>query len=88
MEMWCNTSYAFKYGVLLVRIFLYLDWMQEATDQEKIRIWTLFTQCRILERFSSMLESNLFVAMFYQYVYIKFYVSFDQLQLRWTHGKF
>ena len=82
MEMWCNTSYAFKYRVLLVRIFLYLDWIQEDTNQEKIRIWTLFTQCRILERFSSMLESNLFVAMFYQYVYIKFYVSFDQLQLR------
>ena len=55
---------------------------QEDTDLEKIRIWTPFTQCRIWERFSSMLESNLFVAMFYQYVYIKFYVSFDQLQLR------
>ena len=27
----------------LVRIFLYLDLIQENTDQKKLRIWTLFT---------------------------------------------
>ena len=26
----------------LVRIFLYLDWIQENTDQKKLRIWILF----------------------------------------------
>ena len=31
----------------LVRIFLYSDWIQENTDQKKLRIWTLFTQCII-----------------------------------------
>ena len=44
-----------KYGVLLVHIFLYLDWMerftrysvriQENKDQKNFSIWTLFTQC-------------------------------------------
>ena len=34
-----------KYGVFLVLIFLYLDRIQENTDQEKLRIWTIFTQC-------------------------------------------
>ena len=34
-----------KYGVFLVRIFLYFDWIQENTDQKNLRIWTLFTQC-------------------------------------------
>ena len=29
----------------LVRIFLYSDWTKENTDQKKLRIWTLFTQC-------------------------------------------
>ena len=28
----------------LVRIFLYLDWIEENTDQIKLRIWTLFMQ--------------------------------------------
>ena len=26
----------------LVHIFLYFDWIQENTDQNKLRIWTLF----------------------------------------------
>ena len=30
----------------LVRIFLYSEWIQENTDQKKLRIWTLFTQCK------------------------------------------
>ena len=30
----------------LVRIFLYSDWMQENTDQRKLRLWILFTQCK------------------------------------------
>ena len=29
----------------LVRFFLYSDWIQKNTDQKKLRIWTLFTQC-------------------------------------------
>ena len=29
----------------LVRIFSYLDLIREITDQKKIRIWILFTQC-------------------------------------------
>ena len=28
-----------------VRIFLCSDWIQENTDQKKLRIWPLFTQC-------------------------------------------
>ena len=32
-----------KYGVFLVRIFLYSYWIQENTDQKKLHIWTLFT---------------------------------------------
>ena len=32
-------------GFFLVRIFLYLDWILEKTDQKKLCIWTLFTQC-------------------------------------------
>ena len=31
----------------LARIFLYLVRIQENTDQEKLRIWTLFTQCTL-----------------------------------------
>ena len=30
--------------LFLVRIFLYLDWIQKNTDQKLLRIWTLFTQ--------------------------------------------
>ena len=31
----------------LVRIFLYLDWIQENTEQKKLRIWTLLTQWNV-----------------------------------------
>ena len=31
--------------LILVRIFLCSDWMQENTDQKYLRIWTLFAQC-------------------------------------------
>ena len=34
----------------LVSIFLYLDWIQENTDQKKLRIWILFTQSHFLSR--------------------------------------
>ena len=30
----------------LVCIFLYSDWIQENTDQRKLRLWILFTQCK------------------------------------------
>ena len=30
---------------VLVRIFLYLYWILENTNQKKLHIWTLFTQC-------------------------------------------
>ena len=29
----------------LVHIFLYSEWIQENTDQKKLRIWTIFWQC-------------------------------------------
>ena len=29
----------------MVHIFLYSDWIQENTDQKKLHIWTLSTQC-------------------------------------------
>ena len=32
--------------LFLVRIFLYSDWIQENTDQKKLRIWILLTQCQ------------------------------------------
>ena len=38
-ENWPNTE------LFLVCIFLYSDWIQENTDQKKLRISTLFTQC-------------------------------------------
>ena len=31
----------------LVRILLYSDWTQENKDQKNLRIWTLFTQCKM-----------------------------------------
>ena len=62
----------------LVRIFLYSDWIrrlrskspypvriQENTDQKKLRIWTLFTQCSLFlianfaQASASVLKSNL-----------------------------
>ena len=33
-----------KTELFLVRIYPYLDWIQEDTDQKKLRIWTHFTQ--------------------------------------------
>ena len=33
----------------LARIFLYLDWIQENTDQKKLRVWTLLTQCQSIQ---------------------------------------
>ena len=30
--------------IILVRIFPYLDWIRENTDQKKLRVWSLFTQ--------------------------------------------
>ena len=40
-----------KYGVFLVRIFSYSDWLQENADQKNLRTWTLFTQCDFHEIF-------------------------------------
>ena len=40
----CAARKVFKYGDFLVRIFFYLDLIQENKDQKKLRIWTLFTQ--------------------------------------------
>ena len=33
--------------IFVVLIFPHLDWMRENTDQKKLRIWILFTQCEI-----------------------------------------
>ena len=38
-SVWPNMEF------FLVCIFLYSYWIQENTDQKKLRIWTLFTQC-------------------------------------------
>ena len=38
-EKYPNTEF------FLVCIFPYLDWMQENTEQKKLSIWTLCTQC-------------------------------------------
>ena len=52
----------------LVRISPHLDWirrdtysvwMQENTDQKKLRIWTLFTQCYIIHRRILTIKINL-----------------------------
>ena len=40
--------------VFLVRIFLYLDWIQENTGQKKLRIWTSFMLCAISSRSESL----------------------------------
>ena len=32
----------------LARIYLYSDWIQENTDQKKIRVWTLLTQSGVI----------------------------------------
>ena len=36
-----------KYGVFLVPIFLYSDWIHDNTEQKTLRIWTLFTQWKV-----------------------------------------
>ena len=41
----------------LVRIFLYLVLIQENTDQGKLGIWTLFTQCAF-SKTKNMAEYN------------------------------
>ena len=40
----------------LVRIFLYLDWIQKNVDQKKLRIWTLFTQWIVHGTLSTLLN--------------------------------
>ena len=42
----------------LVRIFLYSDWIQENTDQKKLRIWTLFTQCMCILFYPTPVPKN------------------------------
>ena len=37
-----------KYGVLLVRIFLYSDWIQGNTGHKKLLLWELYTQCLLI----------------------------------------
>ena len=54
----CNDAILLRYWTLrkkcpsteffLVRIFLYLDWIRENTDQEKLRIRTFFARCAFL----------------------------------------
>ena len=42
--------------LLLVCTFLYSDWIQENTDQKKLRIWTLFSQWYLQIYISSKTE--------------------------------
>ena len=41
----------------LVRAFLYLDWIQENTDQEKLPIWTLFTQWLVASQIAKQVKT-------------------------------
>ena len=49
-EKWANTEFFFgpyfpAFGLNMKSISLYSVQMRENTDQKKLRIWTLFTQC-------------------------------------------
>ena len=46
-----------KMEFFLVCIFLYSDWIQANTDQKKLRIWTLFTQCWKIEALRASIET-------------------------------
>ena len=48
-----------KHEVFLVRIFLYLDWIQENTDQEKLRICTVLTQWLVKKRNTNFLKNGI-----------------------------
>ena len=50
-EKYLNTEFC------LVRIFLYLVLIQENTDQGKLGIWTLFTQC-VFSKTKNMAKYN------------------------------
>ena len=47
--------YLIEYGNL-IRKSLYSVRIQENTDQKKLRIWTLFTQCRYMVDFKKKAE--------------------------------
>ena len=42
----------------LIRIFLFSNWIQENTDQKKLRIWTLFTRCWSYQRATKFRETK------------------------------
>ena len=52
----------------LARIFLYSDWIQENTDQEKLHIWTLSTQWliflkhSIISSFTTKFQTSLIIS--------------------------
>ena len=48
-----------KHEVFLVRIFLYLDWIQENTDQEKLRICIVLTQWLVKKRNTNFLKNGI-----------------------------
>ena len=53
-----------KTEFFLVRIFLYLDWIQENTDQKKLRIWTFFTQCIHYSSSTYLINMSIFLLWF------------------------
>ena len=64
-----NTAWkVYKYGVFLVRIFLYSVQIQETTDQKKLRVWTFFTQWNAVRR--SYLCENVCQVKFFVTLYL------------------
>ena len=65
----------------LVRVFLYLDWIQENTDKKNLRIWTIFTQWRFLNldiRHFSLPLSFFRLEYFMLYHKAKFFAAFTE----------
>ena len=79
-----------EYGVILVYIFLYSDWIQENMDQEKLRIWTLFRQCYFnLNWFQGTQHCYCFKNIFFRNIInenVTVFLRFDPISwmLRWS----
>ena len=68
-EMYSSTEF------FLVRIFLYSIRIQENTDQKKLRIWTLFTQCLSKKRIKLLLQAQKYVENVGEVQFVNAYVN-------------